>query len=192
MAWYYLSLGSNINPHENVKCMLDRLLQISKRIDISRIIETEAKGFDSKRSFLNLAARIQTSLSPLELKKQLNQIETDLGRDRNDPLSKKKDRVADIDILFSKETSNNLINQEDLPPEPYVRPFVIELLAYLNIRIPEKPNFNQFGVSLNFHEFGYWPASIEYSFTRRKNYEAFSSYESCGLIYIQEFHNPLL
>ncbi|MCH2084659.1 MAG: 2-amino-4-hydroxy-6-hydroxymethyldihydropteridine diphosphokinase [Saprospiraceae bacterium] len=151
MAWYYISLGSNIDPYENVKYMLDYLLQISKRIDISRILETQAKGFNSDRTFLNLAARIQTHLSPVELKELFNQIETKLGRDRNDPQSKKKDRVADIDILFYKEHENNAIYKGDLPPEPYVRPFVLELLDYLKVSIDEQPQFKKFGVSLNFH-----------------------------------------
>lgn len=151
MAWYYISLGSNIDPHQNVKYMLDYLLRISKRIDISRILETQAKGFASNRTFLNLAARIHTHLSPVELKQMFNQIETELGRDRNDPLSKKKDRVADIDILFYKEHENSLIYKRDLPPEPYIRPFVLELLDYLKINIDEQPQFKEFGVSLNFH-----------------------------------------
>ncbi len=162
MAWYYLSLGSNIHPRENVKRILDHLLKLTNRIDISRILETKAKGFETDNIFLNLAARIYSPLSAKQLKQQFNKIEIQLGRDRSDPMSKKKDRPADIDILFVKDTADSPVGLFELPEEPYVRPFVNELLTYLHGNAPEKVHFEHPGISLNYHNgiIGKHPVSL--------------------------------
>ncbi|HCC82569.1 MAG TPA: 7,8-dihydro-6-hydroxymethylpterin-pyrophosphokinase, partial [Methylophaga sp.] len=52
---------------------------------------------NSHRDFLNTIVFVETDLSQRELKSFCNQIEINLGRDRDDPLSKTKDRPADID-----------------------------------------------------------------------------------------------
>ena len=151
MAWYYISLGSNINPKHNVRRMLDGILQISERIDLSRILETKAEGFKSNNTFFNLVARIYSPLSPIELKACFNAIETQMGRDRNDPDKKKKDRAADIDILFTKVKAKESVALEEIPTESYIQPFVLELLQFLQIPCIEKASFDQEGVSFLYH-----------------------------------------
>ncbi len=135
MPYYFVSLGSNIEPYQNVAKALDAILLISPSLDISRIIKTKAAGFKSSQYFLNLSLRFFSELSSAELKRTLEKIEEALGRDRTDPDRKLKDRSADLDILFSLETREQMVESHLLPPEPYVRPTVIDLLQYLDIAV---------------------------------------------------------
>jgi 2-amino-4-hydroxy-6-hydroxymethyldihydropteridine diphosphokinase len=151
-TYYFVSLGSNIRPHENVPNMLKELLKLSPSVSISSIAETTPKGMlSTDQTFLNLVACIQTQLTPGQLKQQLNIIETKLGRDREDPLSKKKDRPADIDILFSYKKGES-VTVAQLPPEPYVRPFLLELLDFLDIPCAERLAQPINGVGLPFYK----------------------------------------
>ena len=131
MAYYFISLGSNINPKLNFSLMIDKLLTLSKEVVLSRVIETTAEGLESDQQFLNGVARIHTYLTPEQLKDLFNGIERDLGRDRDDPQSKVKDRVADLDILFKLSEMGCSAAADQLPSEPYVRPLLIELLNAL-------------------------------------------------------------
>lgn len=131
MNYYFLSLGTNINPEENVWHMLDALLELFGALDVSLIEQTEATGFSSAHYFLNLCVRIKSEDSHEELKKKLVQIEIDLGRDRSHPDSKRSDRPADIDILFSINANMYSIPEADLPKEKYVLPTFIELARCL-------------------------------------------------------------
>jgi 2-amino-4-hydroxy-6-hydroxymethyldihydropteridine diphosphokinase len=133
MPHYFVSLGSNIEPYQNVARAIDALLQLSPRLDVSRIIKTKAAGFQSSQYFLNLCVRFFSPLSSVELKSQLEKIEEALGRDRTDPNRKLKDRPADLDILFALEANDQTVASQLLPKEPYIRPTVIDLLQYLGI-----------------------------------------------------------
>jgi len=128
--YYFLSLGSNINPEENVWHMLDKLHDYFGSFDISKIEETSAIGFESESKFLNLCVRINTELDKEALKALLVQIEIDLGRDRENPESKTSDRPADIDILFSVKPNENFIPDSAIPEEAYVLPTFIELARF--------------------------------------------------------------
>jgi 2-amino-4-hydroxy-6-hydroxymethyldihydropteridine diphosphokinase len=139
MKYYFLSLGSNINPFENVQQMIKGLMDISPKVDISRIVQTEAVGFSSDLFFLNMAARISSTLSAEELKAKLNTLETQLGRNRNDANKKLKDRPADIDILFSLEAHEKFVPASLLPKENYVLPTLLDLLAYLKVNFDGYP-----------------------------------------------------
>lgn len=95
----YLLLGSN---EGNRLQWLDSAIQILKEncgviVSISSIYETAAWGLEDQPGFLNMAICIQTELSPTELLKEINNIETDLGRQRT---IKWGQRTLDIDILF--------------------------------------------------------------------------------------------
>jgi 2-amino-4-hydroxy-6-hydroxymethyldihydropteridine diphosphokinase len=135
---FFLALGSNLEPHANVPRMLDSLLAISPVVDISPILITPLVGIpNSRNDFLNLVVRIQTSSTAEELKAYLVREEIRLGRDRSDPLSKIKDRVADMDILFAMERGLLDAPYHLLPEECYVRPQLLSLLTYLSLNCPD-------------------------------------------------------
>ncbi|MGB1252486.1 MAG: 2-amino-4-hydroxy-6-hydroxymethyldihydropteridine diphosphokinase [Candidatus Promineifilaceae bacterium] len=131
---YFVSIGSNIRPKINVPLILDALLQRVGVLHISTIVETVAVDMDDAgASFLNLTAAFDSGMNSAELKVWLNQIEHDLGRDRSHPLSKRMARPADIDEIFSVNPANPVVDPHQLPPEPHIRPMLVELLDYLTI-----------------------------------------------------------
>lgn len=153
MNYYFLSLGSNIDPEENVWNMLDKLSELLGPLDISKIEETSAIGFDSEKKFLNLCVRIKSDLDAEALKAILIQIEMDLGRDRENPDSKTSDRPADIDILFSINPNENFIPDSSIPKETYVLPTFIELARFFEYDfsaqakgIPQKKTLEREGI----------------------------------------------
>lgn len=141
MPAYFLSIGSNIEPRQNVPRILLALLELSPSLDVSRIVETRPMNMATTRHFLNLALRLTTNLDALSLKQQLNEIEISLGRARNHPDSKRQDRPADLDILFTLTDGALSIPPQWVPAEPYVRPMLLELIAALGLAcaVPPEP-----------------------------------------------------
>ena len=82
---YLLGLGSNINPQQNTEKMVIALLQEFKALKLSRVLKIPPVGMNSHRDFLNTIVFVETDLSQRELKSFCNQIEINLGRDRDDP-----------------------------------------------------------------------------------------------------------
>lgn len=129
---YVLGLGSNRAPRRHTLLMLRALFQLSPTLHIGRIVETAPVAVAGD-AFLNLPVCLSTDLAPQQLKRFCNAIEEALGRDRADPLSKAKGRTADLDILFWLEHDAATVPPHRLPQEPYMRPMVLELLAYLGV-----------------------------------------------------------
>ncbi|MCI0713608.1 MAG: 2-amino-4-hydroxy-6-hydroxymethyldihydropteridine diphosphokinase [Chloroflexi bacterium] len=137
MPRYVVGIGSNIRPAENVAGVLRRLLDMTDSMVISRIIETTPEGFQSDNQFLNLAVCMGSPLDESTLKAEFVRLEIDMGRNRNDPQSSKKDRPADLDILFE-------LPHIELPPEPYLRPLAIELVNDLGFATDEESDYGKF------------------------------------------------
>ncbi len=97
LAQVYLSIGSNIDREKNIRSCLTRLQQDYPDIIFSTIYETEAVGFDGD-PFLNLAAGLQTSLSPQQMESYLKTIEDEHQRSRAG--KKFSSRTLDIDLLL--------------------------------------------------------------------------------------------
>lgn len=135
MYRYIIGIGSNINPQHNVPRILTALLDLADEIQTSRIIQTAPSGMDSQRPFLNLAASLLYPDEAAALKTRFNTIETRLGRDRAAPDSSVRDRPADLDILLQLSPDAQTIASATLPPEPYLRPVVVDLLRYLELEI---------------------------------------------------------
>ena len=146
---YFLSIGSNIDPEKNVILIIEKLLNISPRLLISKVILTEPEGFKSTNHFLN--ACIYFESNDVELKEHFNRIETELGRDRNDPNRSKKDHPADIDIIWGLEKLNNI---QHFPTESYIKPLLLELLAYLGYPIETPALENGICLEINHQKFG--------------------------------------
>lgn len=137
---YLLGIGSNINPHDNIAAIISGLLQHFGQLTLSRILMIPPVGMNSHRDFLNAAAFIETDITRSELKAICNHIEVDLGRDRDDPLSKTKDRPADIDILCTLRLPQNAgITVHTITDEYFLYPVLHELMAFLTNRPLESP-----------------------------------------------------
>jgi 2-amino-4-hydroxy-6-hydroxymethyldihydropteridine diphosphokinase len=149
---YTVSLGSNVRPEENIGAMLTALLGLGELLWMGRIVRTAPVGMlpSSTGYFLNTAVCLSSPLSPKQLKQAFCHIETELGRDRTDPLSKLKDRPADLDIVAVCGLGEGW-DTAVLPPEPYIRPLVIELWqaqGYLH-HLPPPPLSD--GIPLHWH-----------------------------------------
>ena len=127
---FVIGIGSNIAPERNVPRILRALLAEFGALYMSRILRTRPVGMASQAEFLNLAVFVETGLDAAALKAVCNRIETGLGRDRDDPDSARKDRPADLDILFP------VVPGQAFRPTvegEYQRPVVADLLAFLGL-----------------------------------------------------------
>ena len=96
-ATVYLGLGSNVNAEHNLKSALHALERQFGNVELSPVYRSKAVGF-SGDDFLNACCRIETNMSPGQLKQWLAELENQHGRRRG--LPKFADRTLDIDILL--------------------------------------------------------------------------------------------
>ncbi len=98
--YFYLSIGTNINPEKNAVKVVKLLCQNFGLLTLYPFVYTAPEAMSSDSIFLNSLAIIHSQKDKSEIKHILNTIEMTLGRDRNDPEKSVKDRTADIDILL--------------------------------------------------------------------------------------------
>jgi len=96
----YLSLGTNQgNKLENLQNAIDMIAEkIGAILNISSVYKTASWGFDSN-DFYNICLKVSTYHPPEKLMNILLDIESNLGRKRNDKKGY-SDRNIDIDILL--------------------------------------------------------------------------------------------
>ena len=129
----YLGLGSNLGD----KCLHLRtaINEIEKRIGHvecqSAFVETEPWGFDSDNTFVNAVVRVDTALSPLDLLKETQTIEREMGRTHKTVDGKYSDRIIDIDILLYGDAEINLPELVVPHPRMHERDFVMKPLEEL-------------------------------------------------------------
>lgn len=95
----YLGLGSNLGRREaHLGHALRRLGEEAGRLTgVSGVHETDPVGFEDQPAFLNLAARLETSLEPEALLALARSIEAERGRARS---FRNAPRTLDVDILL--------------------------------------------------------------------------------------------
>jgi len=97
MSTAWLGLGSNVNAENNIRAGIKELKNKFENVSLSPVYSSTAVGFDGD-DFINLVARVETEMHPLELRGYLRNLEDRYGRKRNVP--KFSDRILDIDILL--------------------------------------------------------------------------------------------
>jgi 2-amino-4-hydroxy-6-hydroxymethyldihydropteridine diphosphokinase len=95
IAW--LGLGSNVNAETNIRAGIRELEKDFENVMLSSVYASTSVGFDGD-DFINLVARIETDIHPLELRQYLRDLEDRFGRKRD--VAKFSDRSLDIDILL--------------------------------------------------------------------------------------------
>ena len=113
MAIVYLSLGSNIGDRIGYLQQATSLLSLTSEISVvstSSFYESEPWQMNSENWFVNAVLQISTTLSPEQLLKECQRIESQLGRKRTETIGY-VDRTIDIDILFY---DNQVISTMDL------------------------------------------------------------------------------
>ncbi len=130
MARIFVSVGSNIEPGENVRKAVHLLSRRARIVGISTVYLTEPECRPDQPPYYNCMAEIETSLPPAELKHTvLRQIEDELGRKRG--RDKYAPRTIDLDLTVYGDL---LLKTEDLTiPDPEImrRPFLAVPLSEL-------------------------------------------------------------
>lgn len=94
----FISLGSNIEPEVYLPRAVDRLGSIGSVVRLSAAYRNPAVGPAPQPEYVNAAALVETSLSPVEIRARLRQIEADLGRIRRE--DKYAPRTIDLDLCY--------------------------------------------------------------------------------------------
>ena len=128
----YIGLGSNLGDRQNSIKLALKMLAEAKDIEVPRtseLIETAPLGRANQPDYLNAVAEIKTSLSAEDLHKKLADIETSLGRAREEKWSP---RTIDLDLLLFGQEIINSANLTVPHREMYLRSFVLKGLCQLN------------------------------------------------------------
>jgi 2-amino-4-hydroxy-6-hydroxymethyldihydropteridine diphosphokinase len=137
----YLSLGSNIEPEQNLPAAVRELAAFGRIVAVSSVWESAPFGSANAAdraerihgdNFLNAAVLMETDLSPSAVYRQaIAGIEQRLGRVR-DPQNKNAPRTIDIDLsLFNRDVL--VVAGHNIPdPEIVQRAFVAIPLAELD------------------------------------------------------------
>lgn len=126
MTTAYIGIGSNVGERSSFCRSAVGALDDTPEMRVtatSGLYETEPVGGPPQRSFINLVARIETSLGPRTLLGVCKEIERMLGREPSD--IRWGPRVVDLDVLTFGDQK---INDEDLEvPHPRMlqRKFVL-------------------------------------------------------------------
>lgn len=111
MARVYISIGSNIDPQQNIVSAVEVLRQQHNTILLSPVYQSAAVGFEGDE-FLNLVAGIDTPLTLEEIKKGLMALEKKFGR--KDSHKGFQSRTLDLDLLLYNDVVRH-DDQFDLP-----------------------------------------------------------------------------
>lgn len=127
----YLGLGTNLgNKEQNLRMSVQKIEErIGKIVSLSAFYVTAPWGFASDNSFLNAVVCVETPLRPLEVLKETQAIERELGRTSKSMGGVYSDRLIDIDLLLYGDT---IMDEEGLIlPHPLMteRRFVMEPLV---------------------------------------------------------------
>lgn len=135
MARVFIGIGSNLGDRQaHMELARQQLAQLpdTQLIAFSTIIETQPVSHIPQGKYLNAAAELRTSLSPLELHKALVHIESLAGRPSLSTRLKWGPRTLDLDILLYDD---RIISSGPLMvPHPLMheRQFVLKPLAELD------------------------------------------------------------
>ena len=135
----FLSLGTNLgNKEKNLQTAIQYIAEkVGEVIAQSSVVESEAWGFASENSFLNMVIKVETELSPFEVLKKTQQIEHLMGRTQKTHITY-QDRIIDIDIILYDDI---IIDTPELKlPHPlfWKRDFVMKPLREI---APEYQNY---------------------------------------------------
>lgn len=124
----FIGLGSNIEPRQEHLERAIQLLTEHEQITVvqqSSIYETEPVDYTDQARFLNMVIEIETTLSNLDLLTACQEIETELGRNRDKEQVEKGPRTMDLDILLFNNENRDLDILRIPHPRMHERAFVL-------------------------------------------------------------------
>ena len=122
----YLSIGSNIDPVENLRLACAELRQAYGQLRLSHVYRTPAVGFEGP-DFLNMVVGLQTDEEPERVVRRMERIHEQSGRVRQaNPFCS---RTLDIDLLLYGDLVRRRMKLPHGDIEKYA--FVLKPLAEL-------------------------------------------------------------
>jgi 2-amino-4-hydroxy-6-hydroxymethyldihydropteridine diphosphokinase len=110
----YLSLGTNLDPENNLVQAVARLSQFGRIVAASTVWQTKPVGLADQPDFLNAVVLLETTLTAQELREgPITQIEEELGRVRTE----NKNSARTIDVLT---VAHRRIPDQEVLERPFV------------------------------------------------------------------------
>jgi 2-amino-4-hydroxy-6-hydroxymethyldihydropteridine diphosphokinase len=122
-----IGLGSNINPEENIRKVIEAVASELHIVKSSSFVKTEPVGFKEQDRFLNGALLVETELDSDSLKSWLKELESKMGRINTD--NRYGPRTIDIDILVW----NGEVVDEEVYERDFLRRSIAELIPDIDI-----------------------------------------------------------
>jgi 2-amino-4-hydroxy-6-hydroxymethyldihydropteridine diphosphokinase len=124
----YLSLGSNVGDREaNLRAGIAALAEAGVRVTrVSAFCETEPVDYQEQPWFVNCVVRGETEVAPVELLRNLREIELRMGSKK---VVAKGPRKLDIDILLYGAETIDTAELQVPHPRMHMRRFVLVPLA---------------------------------------------------------------
>jgi len=101
----FLSIGSNIDPEENLQYACRELKKTFGNIQVSSVYRNEPIGFEGN-DFLNMVVKVKSTFNPNEILNYLRGLEVATGRDTGTGVF--DSRTLDIDMILY----NDLVRPE--------------------------------------------------------------------------------
>ena len=132
MNKFYVLIGSNIDPLNNINLCLEKITAHSdlEQIQLSSFYESEAFGMESD-DFINAVIYLKSKKNHKEILSLLKQIEHECGRVR-DPNNKFTPRTLDLDIIDWNGYTGMLDDKQYPDPEIQERDFI--KIPYLELK----------------------------------------------------------
>ena len=132
MNKFYVLIGSNIDPHNNINLCLEKIAAHSdlEQIQLSSFYESEAFGMEGD-NFINAVIYLKSKKNHKEILSLLKQIEHECGRVR-DPNNKFTPRTLDLDIIDWNGFTGMLDDKQYPDPEILQRDFI--KIPYLELK----------------------------------------------------------
>lgn len=93
----YIGLGSNLGDSQQILREAVAKLSMLGEVQVSRLYQSPPMGPQDQPHYLNAVVQLDTTLTPLDLLDQLQQLEQDAGRVR---LRRWGERTLDLDLLI--------------------------------------------------------------------------------------------
>jgi len=162
MARVYVSIGSNIERDANIRGGVSDLQQCFGVVELSRVYESEAVGFDGD-NFYNLVAAFDTDEDVLTVAKTLHDIENDHGRTREGP--RFSSRTLDIDMLLYDDlvmTEGKLeLPRDEITKNAFVLWPLAEIAPTLKHPVLHK-SYAELWDAFDKHKQPLWPVEFEF------------------------------
>lgn len=110
MRYYLISLGSNIQPEDNMPLACEAITKHLNVISCSPVLINPPRGHTFNFPFHNQLLLIQSLQTASEIKALFEIIEMDMGREPKSPERKFNDRPIDIDILHQDHDLESLLS----------------------------------------------------------------------------------